>query len=361
MTAPESTADLLTDVLDYIRRYMVLGDEQIGTLALWVLHTHAIDAATATPYLRVTSAIPGCGKSRLFEVLREVVARGLKTSGLSAAALPRAIESLHPTLLLDELDNQMKGDREMAATLTGILNDGYRRGGCTYKLVPASGKGKDKGWELVEFNVFGAKAFAGIKDLDDALSTRCIPIRISPRREGEEIEDFYVGDAREKHAELIGRLEVWGAGAVEQLSQIEPRRLAKVTDRTAEVWAPLLQIAELAGSDWLGNAQLYARALYSGEANMSEAAAGILALVKLRELFGDDHSPASSLQLITALNDDAELPFAEWGKDGITAYKLGHLLRPFGVHSKNIRGAYGKQSKGYTWQTCLTAFQTYLT
>ena len=41
--------DLLGRLVGTIRRYVVLSDEQADVLALWVLHTHALDAADTTP------------------------------------------------------------------------------------------------------------------------------------------------------------------------------------------------------------------------------------------------------------------------------------------------------------------------
>ena len=317
------TAHLLADVLDYLRRYMVLSDEQAGTIALWVLHTHALDAANATPSLRVTSAVPSCGKSRLFDVLRPVVAGGLKTSGLSAAMLPRVVDSRRPTLLLDELDNMMQGDREMAASLTGILNDGYRRGGSTFKGIP----GKGNQWDVVEFNVFCPKAFAGIKALDKALSTRCIPIRLKPKRSDQVTDDFYVGTTPPEHAELIGRLEGWGAAAGEQLSPIKSRRLASVSDRTAEVGRHCYRSQswpEVNGSPTRSDTPTRSISVK----NAWTCGPGLLALRKLRALFGKARTDVPTADLIAALNGDAELPFAEMGKDGINAHRLARPAPP---------------------------------
>ena len=122
----------------YLRRYVVMSDEQADALTLWTAHTHAFEAAEATPYLHVTSAEKESGKTRLLEALELVAARVVKTGGTTAAALARAVaQDPPPTMLLDESDNTFKRDREYVAALMGVLNDGYRRGGRD-ALVPSA-------------------------------------------------------------------------------------------------------------------------------------------------------------------------------------------------------------------------------
>ena len=80
MTATD-LARVLEDLAAFVRRYVVMPPAQTNAVALWVAHTHAFEAAESTPYLRVTSAEPVSGKTRLLEVLELVAARPLKTGG----------------------------------------------------------------------------------------------------------------------------------------------------------------------------------------------------------------------------------------------------------------------------------------
>ena len=97
-------AQLLDAVEVFIRRYVVVDEAQATALALWVAHTWAIEAAHATPYLFVSSAEPESGKTRLLEVLHELVREPLSTMNISDAALFRAIDAQQPTLFFDEVD-----------------------------------------------------------------------------------------------------------------------------------------------------------------------------------------------------------------------------------------------------------------
>jgi hypothetical protein len=71
-------AELLDSIAGFITRFQVLPSQEVeDLLALWVLHTHAFEAAWATPYLRITSAAPESGKTQLLEILATLVRRGV--------------------------------------------------------------------------------------------------------------------------------------------------------------------------------------------------------------------------------------------------------------------------------------------
>ena len=105
-------AQLLDELATYVRRFVVLTDEQRVALALWIFHTHAFEAAETTPYLSITSAEKRSGKSLLLKVLALLVRNPLPTANISDAALFRVIEQEQPTLLFDEMTPS--SDREHA-------------------------------------------------------------------------------------------------------------------------------------------------------------------------------------------------------------------------------------------------------
>ncbi len=95
---------LLDDLVAALHRYLALPDGAAEALALWIIHTHAHDAADVSPRAAFTSPEPGCGKSTSLAVLRRLVLRPLPASNISPAAVFRAVEAFRPTLLIDELD-----------------------------------------------------------------------------------------------------------------------------------------------------------------------------------------------------------------------------------------------------------------
>jgi len=112
---PVDGVELLNEISEFIRRFVVLpSDDAADLLAMWVLHTHAFEAAFATPYLRITSAAPSSGKTLLLEVLASVVRNGWHAINPSVAVLYRKIDRAAPSLLLDEMDNYPLDDRRDA-------------------------------------------------------------------------------------------------------------------------------------------------------------------------------------------------------------------------------------------------------
>src|SRR2546421_12642687 len=97
-------AAILDEVSAFIRRYVHLSDQQARIVSVWCAHTHAISAATATPYLCINSATKQAGKTRLLEVFELLVSKPWLTGRVTAACLVRKVDQVRPTLLLDESD-----------------------------------------------------------------------------------------------------------------------------------------------------------------------------------------------------------------------------------------------------------------
>jgi hypothetical protein len=91
------TARLLDSCREWVRRYVVLNHEQTLILAAWILHTWAFNASAVTPYLHVTSAELGSGKTILLLTLRALVREPRFTDNMSPAALARIVGTLRPS------------------------------------------------------------------------------------------------------------------------------------------------------------------------------------------------------------------------------------------------------------------------
>ena len=104
-TSSDDLADLLDDVREAYCRYIGFASQaQSVALTLWTAHTHALEAADCTPYIRVYSAEKESGKTRTEEVAFHLVRGGVRASSVSASALFRMIDAHHPTMLVDEVD-----------------------------------------------------------------------------------------------------------------------------------------------------------------------------------------------------------------------------------------------------------------
>jgi hypothetical protein len=335
----ESTDEFLSAVALFIGRYVVVSGVQLVALALWVLHTHAIEAAQTTPYISITSAEKECGKTRLLEVLDLLVARPWFTGHTTAAALARKTEAERPTLLLDESDAAFKGDRDYAEALRGLLNTGYRRGGKTTLCV-----GQSTNLQARDFSTFGAKAIAGIGELPDTVASRSIRMQLKRRTPGEKVERFRRATADGIAAGLRERVARWAEEHQAVLAAAEPLTPVELGDRAAECWEPLLAIADLAGGGWSSRAHSAAIEL-SARGDHASTSSGVLLLGALRSaLSGREAVPTD--ELLDEINGNDELPFGGWGERGLTARRLAALLRPYGVRPDKWREG-DKTTRGY--------------
>jgi Protein of unknown function (DUF3631) len=355
-------AALLDAIEVFARRFVVLDEPQASAVALWVVHTWVIEAAHATPYLFVTSAEVECGKTRLIEVLYELVRAPLLTMNISDAALFRTIDATPRTLFFDEVDavfNPKARERGHRDDLRALLNAGYRRGQLVYRM------GGGNNTTLQEFKVFGAKALAGLGSLPPTLASRCLRIELKRRRVDEPVEDFFPDDVAAETEQLRADVEAWAASAVEQLRAARPARVEGVRDRTNEVWRPLLAIAELDGEPWAARARRAALALSTG-AEEDDPSLGLLLLADVRAVFDERRvERVATADLVAALGSLEESPWAEWWLDAKTGEplrtaprRLAQLLKPYGIRSKDVRT--NGSRKGYKREDFLDAWERFL-
>ena len=93
---PPPLGEVLDELAGFVRRFVVMTDAQADAVALWIVHTHAFDAAEQTPYLAISSAEKRSGKTRLLEVLELLVARPWLTGRVTAAVLARKVDAERP-------------------------------------------------------------------------------------------------------------------------------------------------------------------------------------------------------------------------------------------------------------------------
>ena len=325
---------VLDGLTRYVRRFVVLDDEQADAIALWVAHTHAFAAAEVTPYLQISSAEKRSGKTTLLEVLELLVARPWRVVDPTAAVLFRKIELAQPTLLwmsTTRCFDPKRGDRR---ELRNILNAGHRSGA----TVPRTRSG---GAEIQEFRVFCPKALAGIGSLPSTVADRSILIRLKRRAPGEEADRFRLGDGNVwwsalKYRGLLGSWSGWWADDdLPELRLARPDVPAEIDDRAAQGWEPLVAIAEQAGGDWPERALRAARALSSGQRD-EEASDGERLLADIHRVFeqsGKDR--IQSRDLAAALKEIDTSPWADWQGEG--TIQLARLLKPHGIESQMIR------------------------
>jgi hypothetical protein len=330
----------LEAVARFVRRYVVLSNDQLAAVALYVVHTHAYEAAETTPYISASSAEKRSGKTRFLEALELVVGNPLPTSNISDAALFRAIAERKPTLLFDEVDAIFGPKARDREDLRGMLNAGYRRGAVALRM------GGPNMRMLEAFPVFCPKVFAGIGELPDTIRDRCIRIRLERRTRDERIERFRRRDVVEEAEPIRQSLESLAAFHADALAYARPMLPDELDDRAQDCWEPLLAIADLAAGAWPARARAAAVALSTGE-ERGEESLGARLLQDIYDVFesnGTTRYPTADL--IAELAKIEESPWGDWFGKTISPQAIGKLLKPYRIKTMPV-WVEGETHRGY--------------
>lgn len=243
--AAEPNPCLVDRIAFFIERFVFVKERPLyRLLALWVIHTHLIDAFDQTGYVFANSPEAQSGKTRLLEILDFLVyqSSGILTSPTEAVLFRTAKGH---TQLLDEVDVWHNMD-----FLRGILNAGSRRGGTVFRCEKSE-KGEYKNGE---FPVFGARALSGIgmHILPEATRTRTFSIGMVRQTRDERREKFRSRVVRPEAQRLASEIREWVAANRQEVTERYGRALPYLEqfgDRTIDVCEPLAAILEVAYKD----------------------------------------------------------------------------------------------------------------
>ena len=197
---------------------------------------------------RVPLARAGIGQDPRARNTELLVPRPVEAVNVTPAYLFRKVGGRQdaPTILFDEIDTifgpKAKRDNE---EIRGLLNAGHRKGAVAGRCVV---KGKQIHTE--EIAAYCAVALAGLGDLPDTIMTRSVVVRMRRRAPGEHVEPYRRRQHSPEGHALRDRLAAWAEASVKALAAARPDMPAGIADRDADVWEPLLAIADAAGGDW---------------------------------------------------------------------------------------------------------------
>ncbi len=285
-----------------------------------------------------------------------LVARPWKTGRVTPAVLVRKVDAEAPTLLLDESDTAFRSDKEYSEALRGVLNTGYERGGAASVCV---GQGANITYR--DFLTFCPKAIAGIGRLPDTVEDRSIRIELRRKSPNEKVEPLRRRKARGASRPMRERVERWAAANVEVLCDAEPALpdALSADDRAADIWEPLIAIADLAGGDWPDRARMAALSLSTGDGREDESI-GVRLLADIRTVF-DGHAVERifSEDLAAALVANEESPWNDLRGKPLDKNKLARRLKPYGVRPQQVRVG-TETRKGYRREDFADAWVRYL-
>ncbi|WP_428414636.1 DUF3631 domain-containing protein [Pararhizobium sp.] len=355
-------ADMLNRVHSYARRFICYPSETASVVhVLWMAHAHLMDAWFSTPRLAVLSAEPGSGKSRVLEITALLVPNPAFSVNSSAAYILRKVadQDNRPTILLDEIDTvfgpQGKGDEG----LRGMINAGYRKGAKSGRCYTEKGKVLTE-----ELPTYSAIALGGLGTLPSTITGRSVIMRMRRRGQAEKVEPFTPRLHEPLANTLRDELVAWTASVFSLAEAFQPVLPDGISDRNAEVWGPLLTVAELAGGEWPAVARRAAtEAVQSAKAN-NKPSLGVRLLAHIRACFGDKDR-LTTADLLEKLLADEEAPWGDLGRKKLDARILADMLDEYDIHPTNMRISKGPTLRGYkreafqdAWERLLPPFET---
>lgn len=293
---------------------------------LWIAHSWLMDHWDVTPRIAFLSPEPGSGKTRALEVTAPLVPRSIHAVNVSPAYLFRKVSDPAglPTILFDEIDTVFGPKAHGNEDIRGMLNAGFKRGAFAGRAV-ASKNGGQVGLE--ELPAYSAVALAGLDDLPDTIMTRSIVVRMRHRRYDEKVEPWRQRNAKSIAEPIAERLASWAEAHGDSIDLSSVDMPDAVTDRDADMWEPLIAVADLAGGRWPAAARNAAVEIV-GASKERRPTVGIQLLGDLRSIFMND-AFLSTKEVISLLHG---LPDSQWLDVG-----FGRALTPQGLATNLAR------------------------
>jgi hypothetical protein len=229
---------LVAKLEKWLSSWIVFRDDSHALVCvLWALHTWMFTKWSAVPYLCISAATKGAGKTALLECVSRLTSNPKLITDPTAAVIYSWIDAAReagqsePILCIDEAEKLNRETNDCRPA----LNAGYSRNGAIPRTV--QGGGGASGRRVVSFNCFAPRAFALIGDVYDTLRDRSIVIRLvrsaaAPRRYRSDVAE---DDAKSLRPEIERAMRALSAGVPEY-------EATHLSGRDEQIWLPILSL-----------------------------------------------------------------------------------------------------------------------
>lgn len=361
-----ATNDIVTQVEQFIRKYLFAPDAVYLPLAIQFIATHVADVFYSFPYGGVTSPTKGCGKTRVIELASLLCAKVQVITASSVAALFRMLSDC-PTMLWDECESfRSKHRSESTDLIIQILNTGYKKGA---KVPRADGPNHSINY----YPVYGPKFFTAIRELPETLADRSIRYHIQRRPKGKKLAGRWKERRVKSEATPIRKaIEQWAQTNRDNVIQTDDHMedLEFLEDREDEIWSPLFVVCSVIAPERYEDLKECALTLTKKKASNdveNELPLKLLAdlcnleseITKLREQNDTGKLVVSGAALVGALK---ALPESPWNdpKHELTERRLARMLHPFEIAPRQTRVSEKSGLSRYFVADFEAAFSAYL-
>lgn len=341
--------ELIKELEETIRRFVVIPEPYPLVIGLWILHAHSLDSGLISPNLALQSPVKRCGKTTLLQLLSTLVPKPLPASNITPAAIFRAVDMYGPTLLIDEADTFLKLNPE----LRGILNSSHNR--LTAYVVRCVGEN-----HVVEtFSTWCPIVIAMIGKLPSTLEDRSIVVSMKRRTSGEVVDKFRP-EFINAFEDLRRKAARWAVDMFDTLLVSKPEMPEGLNDRAEDNWRPLTSISDAIGGEVSVRVRQAAQQV-EGKRKEEDDSSNVELLRDIWNMFGAEGSGRLfTRDIVTDLVEDEERPWGEWKKGKpITERQIAQILKPFGIRPGEFR--IGKEKgRGYERSDFMDPAKRYL-
>ena len=327
---PVDGGELLGDIRDLLREYLVLPPHVDVIAPPWGLHTYLMDCWSISPFLTTTSPAPECGKTTFADIVGGVSHHAVHTSNATSAAIYRLIDKYGPTLILDEADTWL-GLRE---ELRGILNSGHKKSGA--RVIRADGENN----EPKVFSTWAPKLLAMIGTPPPTISSRSILVPMRRKTKHERRPRLRDRALQARCLPLRRKCLRWAMDHRDHIATAEPVISEALLNRIGDNWEPLFAVGDEIGEPWATDVRTAARELSKVPEELERE---IELLSDIKAIWERDENRQEAFlktnTILKSLNEMEARPWGTWGKQEkpMTSQALARLLKPYGPKPTNKR------------------------
>ncbi len=167
--------------------------------------------------------------------------------------------------------------------------------------------------------------------------TRAIVVRMRRRAPDEHVDSYRRRLHQTDGHAIRDQLADWANTVTGDLTDAWPELPEGIEDRAADIWEPLLAIADAAGGHWPDRARVSAVTLVS-DARAKAGGFGVQLLADLRTIFTENNTDKLSTETILhCLHDMEESPWSTLRQGQLDARGLSRRLSKYEIGRKQIR------------------------